>query len=170
MTSRTHDNFRHNFWTWVDPPPPFEQCSKKLHFFERGASLSGWVNNSTLCQLELGAWTQLRLLLGMTTEASLHLTKIPLLLLLLLHHLKPAQTQQTTTSKIFLMVGSKIVEILTALNAKKEGVLRQERVISQTMSVLSKNKMGGERRTLYLPNSWKREYKLTRGLPGLPWF
>ena len=20
MTSRTHDNFRHNFWTWVDPP------------------------------------------------------------------------------------------------------------------------------------------------------
>ena len=21
MTSRTHDNFRHNFWTWVDPPP-----------------------------------------------------------------------------------------------------------------------------------------------------
>ena len=66
------------------------------------------------------------------------------------------------------MVGSKIVEILTALNAKKEGVLRQERVISQTMSVLSKNKMGGERRTPYLPNSWKREYKLTRGLPGLP--
>ena len=132
--------------------------------------LSGWVNNSTLCQLELSTGTHFRLLLGMTTYVSLHLTKIPLLLLLLLHHLKPAQTQQTTKSKRFLMVGSKIVEILTALNAKKEGVLRQERVISQTMSVLSKNKMGGERRTLYLPNSWKREYKLTRGLPGLPWF
>ena len=43
------------------------------------------------------------------------------------------------------MVGSKIVEILTAFNAKKEGVLRQERVISQTMSVLSKNKMDGWR-------------------------
>ena len=66
------------------------------------------------------------------------------------------------------MIGSKIVEILIAFNAKKEGVLRQERVISQTMSVLSKNKMGGERRTPYLPNSWKREYKLTRGVPGLP--
>ena len=39
MTSRTHDNFRHNFWTWVDPPLPFEQCSKKLHFFETKASL-----------------------------------------------------------------------------------------------------------------------------------
>ena len=40
MTSRTNDNFRQNFWTWVDPaPPPFEQCSKKLHFFEMGASL-----------------------------------------------------------------------------------------------------------------------------------
>ena len=66
------------------------------------------------------------------------------------------------------MVGSKIVEILTALNAKKKGVLRQERVISQNMSVLPRNKMGGERRTLYLPDPWKREYKLTRGLPGLP--
>ena len=44
----------------------------------------------------------------MTTEATLHLTTIVLLLLLLLHHLKPAQTQQTTTSKIHLMVGSKI--------------------------------------------------------------
>ena len=73
----------------------------------------------------------------MTTEASLHLTKILLLLLLLLHHLKPAQTQQTTTSEIFLMVWSKIVEILTALNAKKEGVLRQERVISQNMCLCS---------------------------------
>ena len=40
MTSRTHDNFRHNFWTWVDPTPPFEQCSKKLHFFETMASPS----------------------------------------------------------------------------------------------------------------------------------
>ena len=40
MTSRTHDNFRHNFWTWVDPPPPFEQCSKKLHFSLAMASLS----------------------------------------------------------------------------------------------------------------------------------
>ena len=40
MTSRTNDNFRQNFWTWVDPPPPFEQCSKKLHFFERKASLT----------------------------------------------------------------------------------------------------------------------------------
>ena len=48
MTSRTHDNFRHNFWTWVDPPPPFEQCSKKLHFFERGASLIGWSHLGSL--------------------------------------------------------------------------------------------------------------------------
>ena len=41
MTSRTHDNFRHNFWTWVDPPPPpFEQCSKKLHFSLAMASLT----------------------------------------------------------------------------------------------------------------------------------
>ena len=40
MTSRTHDNFRHNFWTWFDPhPPPFEQCSKKLHFSLAMASL-----------------------------------------------------------------------------------------------------------------------------------
>ena len=44
MTSRTHDNFRHNFWTWVDPPPPFEQCSKKLHFSLMSASLRSIVH------------------------------------------------------------------------------------------------------------------------------
>ena len=34
MTSRTHDNFRHNFWTWVDPPPfwtMFKKTSLFLH-------------------------------------------------------------------------------------------------------------------------------------------
>ena len=75
----------------------------------------------------------------------------------------------TTTSKIFLKVESKVVEILTKLNVKKEFAQTREGDF-QTLSVLPRNKMGGERRTLYLPDPWKREYKLTRGLPGLPWF
>ena len=39
------------------------------------------------------------------------------------------RTTTTTTSKIFLKVESKVVEILTKLNAKKELALRPERVI-----------------------------------------
>ena len=35
MTSRTHDNFRHNFWTWVDPPPPVWTMFKKTSLFPR---------------------------------------------------------------------------------------------------------------------------------------
>ena len=34
-------NLQHIFWTWVWPPPPFfEQCSKKLRIWWRGAPLS----------------------------------------------------------------------------------------------------------------------------------
>ena len=35
MTSRTHDNFRHNFWTWVHPPfpPPVWTMLKKTALF-----------------------------------------------------------------------------------------------------------------------------------------
>ena len=36
MTSRTHDNFRHNFWTWVDPPPPVWTLFKKTALFWNG--------------------------------------------------------------------------------------------------------------------------------------
>ena len=36
MTSRTHDNFRHNFWTWVDPPPPVWTMFKKTALFWKG--------------------------------------------------------------------------------------------------------------------------------------
>ena len=32
MTSRTHDNFRHNFWTWVDPPPRLNNVQKNCTF------------------------------------------------------------------------------------------------------------------------------------------
>ena len=36
MTSRTHDNFRHNFWTWVWPPPsPVWRMLKKTALFSR---------------------------------------------------------------------------------------------------------------------------------------
>ena len=59
MTSRTNDNFRQNFWTWVDPPPPFEQCSKKLHFFEMGASL--------ICPVCPAILVVLSVLMAMTT-------------------------------------------------------------------------------------------------------
>ena len=50
MTSRTHDNFRHNFEHGLTPPPPpFEQCSKKLHFSLGMASLT--VSLKYLCFL-----------------------------------------------------------------------------------------------------------------------
>ena len=35
MTSRTHDNFRHNFWTWVDPPPCLNNVQKNCTFLKR---------------------------------------------------------------------------------------------------------------------------------------
>ena len=36
MTSRTHDNFRHNFWTWVDPPPVWTLFKKTALFWNGG--------------------------------------------------------------------------------------------------------------------------------------
>ena len=36
MTSRTHDNFRHNFWTWVDPPPVWTMFKKTALFWNEG--------------------------------------------------------------------------------------------------------------------------------------
>ena len=35
MTSRTHDNFRHNFWTWVDPPV-WTMLKKTALFWKEG--------------------------------------------------------------------------------------------------------------------------------------
>ena len=32
MTSRTNDNFRQNFWTWVDPPPRLNNVQKNITF------------------------------------------------------------------------------------------------------------------------------------------
>ena len=36
MTSRTHDNFRHNFWTWVWPPPVWTMLKKTALFLKDG--------------------------------------------------------------------------------------------------------------------------------------
>ena len=62
MTSRTNDNFRQNFWTWGDPPPPFEQCSKKHHFSPTMASLN-WLSSSFISSEEcFGGLNDLRTL------------------------------------------------------------------------------------------------------------
>ena len=44
MTSRTHDNFRHNFWTWVDPPPVWTMFKKTALFLGEGIPKSEWQN------------------------------------------------------------------------------------------------------------------------------
>ena len=36
MTSRTNDNFRQNFWTWVDPPPVWTMFKKTSLFWKEG--------------------------------------------------------------------------------------------------------------------------------------
>ena len=61
MTSRTHDNFRHNFWTWVWPPHPVWTMLKKNCTF-----LTGWLPLVS-CLIEkqwearAGAWQLLML-------------------------------------------------------------------------------------------------------------
>ena len=62
MTSRTHDNFRHNFWTWVDPPPVWTMFKKtslfpRDGFPKRVTSTLTWVRyaRSLLVEIKTGA-------------------------------------------------------------------------------------------------------------------
>ena len=69
MTPRTHDNFRPNFWTWVDPPPIWTMFKKTSLFPRDGFPKRKWRENEKMKRewgngqrmrkwKELTAWNQ----------------------------------------------------------------------------------------------------------------